>query len=226
ESLAADRGRLVELLQPGLRRPLAIGVVLAVLQQVTGINVVLYYAPEIFKRTGLAASQAINDTVLVGVVNLIFTIVAIWVVDRLGRKPLLVVASLGMGCSLALLGAAFRTRSFEGPWVLVLVLAYVASFALAMGPVVWVVLSEIFPTRLRGRAMSVATLCLWAACYLVSQTFPVLLERVGGAVFFLYTAMCAVALFFVLFVVPETKGRTLEEIERSFRPARKESVHG
>jgi sugar porter (SP) family MFS transporter len=216
ESLAHDRGRLLDLVQPGLRRPLVVGVVLAILQQVTGINVVLYYAPEIFKRTGLASSQAINDTVLVGLVNLAFTIVAIWVVDRVGRKPLLLAASTGMGCSLTLLGAAFYGRSFEGPWVLVLVLVYVASFALAMGPVVWVVLSEIFPTRLRGRAMSVATLCLWAACYLVSQTFPVLLARVAGGVFFVYAAMCAAAVVFVILAVPETKGKSLEEIERVF----------
>jgi sugar porter (SP) family MFS transporter len=222
ESLVQDRGHLRDLLQPRLRRPLAIGVVLAILQQVTGINAVLYYAPEIFKRTGLAWSQAINDTVLVGVVNLAFTIVAVWVVDRVGRKPLLLAASAGMGCSLALLGAAFRARSFEGPWVLALVLVYVASFALAMGPVVWVVLSEIFPTRLRGRAMSVATVCLWAACYLVSQTFPILLARVAGGAFFIYAAMCAAALVFVLFAVPETRGKSLEEIERSWSA---EEVH-
>jgi len=215
-SLVEDRAQFRDLLQRRLRRPLIVGVVLAILQQVTGINVVLYYAPEIFKRTGLASSQAINDTVLVGVVNLAFTVVAIWVVDRVGRKPLLLAASAGMGCSLALLGAAFRARSFEGPWVLALVLAYVASFALAMGPVVWVVLSEIFPTRLRGRAMSVATVCLWAACYLVSQTFPILLARVAGGVFFTYAAMCAAALLFVLVAVPETRGKSLEEIERSW----------
>jgi MFS family permease len=127
-----------------------------------------------------------------------------------------------MGCSLALLGDAFRARSFEGPWVLALVLVYVASFALAMGPVVWVVLSEIFPTRLRGRAMSVATVCLWAACYLVSQTFPILLARVAGGAFFIYAAMCAAALVFVLFAVPETRGKSLEEIERSWSA---EEVH-
>jgi sugar porter (SP) family MFS transporter len=225
-SLAHEGGSLADLLRPRLRRPLVIGVALAVLQQVTGINVVLYYAPEIFKRTGLASSQAINDTVLVGLVNLVFTIAAIRVVDRVGRKPLLLVASAGMGGSLALLGTAFYTRTFGGPWVLLLVLVYVASFAVAMGPVVWVVLSEIFPTRLRGRAMSVATLCLWAACYLVSQTFPILLERVAGGVFFVYAAMCVVAFAFVLLMVPETKGQSLEAIERSWGESTiKESAH-
>jgi hypothetical protein len=109
-------------------------------------------------------------------------------------------------------------HAFDGPWVLGLVLAFVASFALAMGPVVWVVLSEIFPTRVRGRAMSIATLCLWAACYLVSQTFPVLLARLAGAVFFVYAAMCAAAFAFIWLAVPETKGRALEDIEALWAP--------
>ncbi len=213
ESLKREEGSWRELLRPSLRQPLLVGIVLAVLQQVTGINVVLYYAPEIFKSAGLAATQAINDTVLVGLVNLALTVVAIWVVDRAGRRPLLLLASAGMGASLTLLGVAFLRHAFDGPWVLGLVLAFVGSFALAMGPVVWVVLSEIFPTRVRGRAMSVATLCLWAACYLVSQTFPVLLARLAGAVFFVYAAMCAAAFAFIWLAVPETKGRALEDIE-------------
>jgi sugar porter (SP) family MFS transporter len=215
-AVAKESGTLAELLTPALRMPLLIGVTLAVLQQVTGINVVLYYAPEIFKTTGLPATQAINDTVLVGFINLAFTIVAIWIVDRVGRRPLLLVASAGMGLSLALLGGAFLARAFSGPWVLLLVLIYVASFAVAMGPVVWVVLSEIFPTAVRGRAMSVATVCLWIACYAVSQTFPLLLQRLGGRVFFVYMVMCAVAFLFVQAAVPETKGKSLEEIAGSW----------
>jgi SP family arabinose:H+ symporter-like MFS transporter len=215
-ALARESGSVRQLFQPSLRVPLLIGIVLAILQQVTGINVVLYYAPEIFKGTGLAAKEAINDTVLVGLVNLVFTIVAIWVVDRAGRKPLLLVASAGMGVALTALGGAFVRHAFEGPWVLLLVLVYVASFAVAMGPVVWVVLSEIFPTDIRGRAMSVATFCLWVACYIVSQSFPVMLKALAGYVFFVYAAMCVVSFLFVAAVVPETKGKTLEEIERGW----------
>jgi sugar porter (SP) family MFS transporter len=200
------------------RRPAWIAVILAVLQQVTGINVVLYYAPEIFKTTGLKATQAISDTVTVGIVNAALTLVAIWVVDRLGRKPLLLIGSLGMGISLGLLGGAFYLEEFQGPWVLVFTLAYVASFAMAMGPVVWVIMAEIFPTTIRGRAMSIATVCLWIACYFVSQTFPWMLEKFKGAMtFWFYAVICAVALVFVALFVPETKGKTLEEIERSWR---------
>jgi len=190
---------------------------LAVLQQVTGINIVLYYAPEIFKEAGADTQSAINDTVIVGAVNLLFTLVAIWVVDRVGRKPLLMVASAGMGLSLLMLGRAFAAGELGSKAVLFWVLAYVASFALAMGPVVWVVISEIFPTRVRGRAMSVATVCLWVSCYGVSQLFPYMLETLAGKTFHLYAAMCAVALVFVWLFVPETKGRTLEEIEMTWR---------
>ena len=216
-AIAEESGSIGQLLQPGIRVALVIAVVLAVLQQITGINVVLYYAPEIFKSTGLAAAKAINDTVIIGAVNLAFTIVAIWVVDRLGRKPLLMIASAGMGASLAALGGAFHRGDFDGPWVLLFMLAYVASFAVAMGPVVWVVLSEIFPTRIRGRAMSIATVCLWIACFAVSQTFPWMLKTLQGATtFWFYAAMCAVAFLFVSWFVPETKGKTLEEIERSW----------
>ncbi len=200
DAIAEESGSLAQLVEPGMRIALMIAVVLAVLQQITGINVILYYAPEIFKSAGVKATQAIGDTVTVGIVNMLFTLVAIWVVDKVGRKPLLLIASAGMGVSLALLGGAF------------------AAFAIAMGPVVWVVLAEIFPTRIRGRAMSIATVCLWTACFLVSQTFPWMLERLEGPLtFWFYGAMCLVAFLFVARFVPETKGKTLEEIEQFWR---------
>ncbi|MFH1740186.1 MAG: sugar porter family MFS transporter, partial [bacterium] len=214
DAIAHEGGSIFQLFQPGLRIALAIGLVLAFLQQVTGINAVLYYAPEIFKTAGMASTKAISDTVIVGAINLLFTIVALAVVDRLGRKPLLLIASTGMGISLTLLGLAFIYQKFEGPWVLVFILTYVASFAVAMGPVVWVVMSEIFPTRIRGRAMSISTVCLWISCFGVSLLFPKMLEIMQGASFFVYAVMCVVAVVFVAFCVPETKGKTLEEIEQ------------
>lgn len=216
-AIGEESGSLQQLLLPGLRIPLVIGIGLAILQQITGINIILYYAPEIFKNAGLDAQSAIDDTVIVGAVNLLFTLVAIWVVDRVGRKPLLLLASAGMGLSLAMLGRAFVQEDFAGRAVLFWVLAYVASFAVAMGPVVWVVMSEIFPTRIRGRAMSVATVCLWVSCYGVSLLFPYMLDTLAGKTFYLYAAMCVAALLFVAGFVPETKGRTLEEIERGWR---------
>ena len=213
EALSMESGTIAELFQPGVRIALLIGIILAMFQQITGINVVLYYTPEIFKQAGMASSQAIDQTVIVGAVQLMFTLVAIWIVDRAGRKPLLLIASFGMGVSLAILGWAFHFNKTDGPWVLVSLLAYVASFNIAMGPVVWVVLAEIFPTRIRGRAMSVATAALWIFCYLMTQTFPPLLERFQGDLFFGYAITCAISFFFVMFCIPETKKKTLEEIE-------------
>jgi len=198
----------------------AVQFVLAVLQQVTGINVFLYYGPEIFKKLGSETTAALLQTVVVGSVNLLFTIIAIWTVDRLGRKPLMVVGSAGMGISLFALGlAAFYQK--EELWVLIFMLGYIASFALSVGPVTWVILSEIFPTRIRGRAMSIATLCLWASNFVVSQTFPMMNENEWlvdkfhhGFPFWIYGTLCVVLVLFVWFFVPETKGKTLEEIEK------------
>ena len=157
EAIAREGGSWSELFRPGVRLALGIAVVLAVLQQVTGINAVLYYAPKIFESAEVTATQALLQTIAVNVINLVFTLMAIQVVDRGGRKPLLLTTAGAMGVSLVLLAAAFHLK-LSAAWIFAFTLAYVASFAVAMGPVVWVVLSEIFPTSIRGRAMSVATL--------------------------------------------------------------------
>jgi sugar porter (SP) family MFS transporter len=220
--LKQERGTLADLFRPGLRGVLALGIALAVLQQVTGINVFLYYGPEIFKNLGNGTNAALLQTVIVGVVNLTFTIAAILVVDRLGRKPLMILGSAGMGLSLTFLGLAAYLQKTE-LWVLTFMLTYIASFAIAIGPVTWVLLSEIFPTKVRGRAMAIATLLLWLANYIVSQTFPMLDESPNlvatfhhGFAFWLYGAMCVVLILVVWRWVPETKGKTLEEIEEQW----------
>jgi MFS transporter, SP family, xylose:H+ symportor len=223
DAIARESGSLDQLLQPGMRLALTIGVVLAVLQQVTGINVFLYFAPEIFKSiSGAESSAALLETIVVGAVNMLFTVVAIWTVDRWGRKPLMIVGFSGMGACLLLLGLASYLQRTD-TWVLVFMLGYIASFALSVGPVTWVILSEIFPTRIRGRAMAIATICLWAANLVVSQTFPMMDENKWliatfrhAFPFWLYGAFCVVAIVFVVAFVPETKGRTLEEIEKSW----------
>lgn len=213
-ALAHEGGSLAELLRPGLRLALLVGIALAVFQQITGINAILYYAPEIFKSAGSEASAAFNDTVWIGVVNMLFTIVAIGLIDHLGRKPLLIAGTIAMGMALVLVGVAFFCR-VSGPGLLAVIVAYVAAFAASQGPVVWVIISEVFPTRIRGLAMSIATVCLWAACFLVSQTFPILVASVGSAAtFWIYAVMCALTVAFVWRFVPETKGKSLEEIER------------
>ncbi len=217
-TLAEKQESMAQLFRPGLRIALMIGVVLAIVQQVTGINAILYYAPEIFKSTGAGIGTALMQTVLVGVVNVAFTLVAIRLVDRVGRKALLLVGSAVMAICLFMIGGAFLLDMSEGPLVLVFILLYIAAFATSMGPVVWVVLSEIFPTRIRGRAMSIATVILWVSCYAVSQTFPILNERIGpGLTFWIYMVMALFTFFFILRVLPETRGRTLEEIEQGWK---------
>ena len=225
-ALAVESASVDQLLQPGMRIVLVIGIVLAVLQQVTGINVFLYYAPEIFKAmAGEETDIALLQTIVVGAVNLLFTILAIWTVDRLGRKPLMIVGAAGMAISLTSLGLAACYERIDAR-VLMFVLGYIACFAMSVGPVTWVILSEIFPTKIRGRAMAIATFWLWVANLVVSQTFPMmdenawLIEKFNhGFPFFVYAAFCIVLALFVALVVPETKGKTLEQIERFWRSA-------
>lgn len=226
ESIHQESSSLAQLFQPGMRRVLVIGVVLAILQQVTGINVFLYYGPEIFKQLGVGTSVALLQTAVIGATNLAATVIAIRTVDRLGRKPLMIYGISGMGICLFMTSIAALYQNAE-IWVLLFIIGYAGSFALSVGPVTWVILSEIFPTRIRGRAMAIATLLLWAANYLVAQTFPILNEnawltaRFNHAFpFWLYCFMCLVQILFVWKFVPETKGKTLEEIEKLWTQSR------
>jgi sugar porter (SP) family MFS transporter len=222
DTLRHETGSLGQLFQPGMKIVLVIGIALAVLQQITGINVFLYFGTEIFKKMGSETNAALLQNTVVGVVNLSFTIVAIRTVDRLGRKPLMMIGSTGMGLCLLAAGLAFYVQTTSVWLLLLFVLGYMACFALSVGPVTWVILSEIFPTRIRGRAMAIATVCLWVANYVVSQTFPMMNDDQSWLVatfhrafpFWLYGAFCAVLLVFAWAFVPETKGKTLEEIER------------
>ena len=223
ETIAHESESVTQLFQPGMRIVLVIGVALAVLQQVTGINVFLYYGPEIFKKLGTDTDAALLQTVVVGAVNLVFTIIAIWTVDKLGRKPLMLIGAAGMGITLFVMGLSAFYQKTE-LWFLVFILGYMASFAFSVGPVTWVILSEIFPTKIRGRAMAVAAIFLWVANYFVSQTFPMmnenawLMEKFNRAFpFWVYGGMCVVLVIFVLLFVPETKGKTLEEIEKHWQ---------
>ena len=216
DSLNQEEGRFSELFTGGYSRALIVGVVLAVVCQFSGINAIMYYAPEIFKSIGAGRDAAFMQTVSIGVVNLLFTFVAIWLVDRAGRKALLVGGSIVQVIALVAVGVMFA-KGVGGLWLLVFIVMFTGSFASAMGPVPWIVISEIFPTKIRGQAMSVATLVLWASCYIVSQTFPMLVETIGNAKTFWIYALCSFAgLIFVVTVVPETKGKTLEEIEQSW----------
>ncbi len=212
-TLRQEQGRWGELFTTGYRRALIIGSALSVFAQFSGINAVMYYAPEIFKAAGSGTDSAFLQTVIVGAVNLTFTFVAIWLVDKAGRKPLLVAGSLVQVVCLGSVGYLFESGTTGLP-VLLGILGFTAAFSAAMGPVPWIVNSEIFPTKIRGRAMSVAVIWLWAADWIVTQTFPMLRESVGpGRTFWVYAACSLLGALFVLSFVPETKGRTLEAIE-------------
>jgi SP family arabinose:H+ symporter-like MFS transporter len=209
------RGSYRELLGSALRRPLVLTIMLAIIQQVTGINTVMYYGATIFgEHTGTSTGQAIGMNVIVGVVNLVFTILALAAVDRIGRRPLMVRSTAGMAVCLAVFSAALSWLPHHPAFMLLPVLGYVAFFAFGLGPGVWVCLAELFPNHIRGRAMSVATVVLWLAVSAVTATFLTLIQKFSAPVVFLgYAITCALSCAYIATRLPETKNRTLEEIE-------------
>ena len=207
---------------PGIRLPLLIGIVLAVLQQFSGINAVMYYGPSIFQSAGNNTDSSILFQVIIGVINLVFTIVAIKWADKMGRKFLLKTGLTGIVISLILAGLLFYTGNTDVsilgvPLLLILILVYIACFAFSLGPVTWIIINEIFPTDVRVKAVSICTLALWVANWVVGQFFPWLLENKGAAVtFWLFAACSLINFFFSWNVVKETSGKTLEEMEEVF----------
>jgi len=195
------------------------GILLAAFQQLIGINVVLYYAPKIFQNTGTKLDISLLQTILVGAVNLLFTVIAIFTVDKLGRKPLLISGGLIMGIAMAAIGFTFYSDRM-GIAALIFILLYIAGFAMSWGPVMWVLLSEIFPNSIRS-AMSLATATVWITDLIISWTFPILDDNTWlnekfhhGFAYWIYALMCILAVIFVWKKVPETRGKTLEEIEK------------
>ncbi|BBE17175.1 D-xylose proton-symporter XylE [Aquipluma nitroreducens] len=200
-----------------------VGILLSAFQQFIGINVVLYYAPEIFKNMGSGTDTALLQTIIVGIINLSFTVVAIMTVDKFGRKPLMIIGALGMAFFMFALGFSFFFQQV-GIGALIYMLGYVACFAVSWGPVVWVLLSEIFPNRIRGRAMAVAVAAQWISNYLVSWTFPLMNKSTflvntfhNGFAYWIYGVMGLIAAWFMIKYVPETKGKTLEEMEKLWK---------
>jgi SP family galactose:H+ symporter-like MFS transporter len=213
-----ESGGAGRLLHPALRLALIFGAGLAIFQQLTGINTVIYYAPTIFRFAGVqTAGSSLLATLIVGLVNVGFTILAIRLMDRVGRRPLLLTGVAGQLLGLVLLGLAFLLRGLTGvlAYVAIVSLAlYVGSFAIGLGPVFWLMISEIYPLKVRGTAMGIATLVNWAANLVVALTFLSLVNAVGRpGTFFLYGGIAAAAWVFVYFLAPETRGRTLEQIE-------------
>lgn len=190
-----------------------VGVLLSVFQQFVGINVALYYAPRIFESMGAGKNASMIQTVVMGLVNVIFTVVAIQTVDRWGRKPLLITGSAGM--AIGMFGVATLAHfDIFGLWTLLFIVFYTASFMMSWGPITWVLLSEIFPNKIRGQAMAIAVAAQWAANFFISSTYPSMMEFSGTLTYGFYGVMSVLSAIFVLKWVPETKGKTLEQLEK------------
>lgn len=212
---AQEEGRFMELFQGTFARPLALAVILMACQQFCGINAIMYYSTKIFASAGAGENAAFTSSVWVGLINLAFTFVAIAFVDKAGRRPLLLIGTLVQAVALGLVGWMFH-QGQSGTGLLLCIIIFIAAFAMAIGPIAWLFCSEIFPNKIRGRAMSVAAFTVWTSCYIVAQTFPMLNDSpaVGPAkTFWLYGVVSLFSFIFVLTLVPETKGRSLEEIE-------------
>jgi SP family arabinose:H+ symporter-like MFS transporter len=216
--LSQEEGKLVDLFHTRFRRPLLIAVLLMAFSQFSGINAIMYYSTKILTTAGVGVKDAFTASVAIGLVNLLFTFVVIAFVDKAGRRPLLLIGLAAQVVALGAVGWMFHS-GIHGVALLVGIVTFIAAFAMALGPIPWILCSEIFPTRLRGRAMSLATFTIWTSCYVVAQTFPMLNDspKVGPSLtFWIYAACSLLGFLFVLAMLPETKGRSLEEIETSW----------
>lgn len=209
------RGTLKQLFKKKYSLILFLGIFLAVFQQWSGINVIFFYAPDIFAKANLGVDAALFQTTLIGVMNIVFTILAMRVIDKIGRKKLMLIASAGMAVSYIIIGYLFMVGKTDGWLLLSLILVTIAFFAFGLGPTVWVVLSEIFPNKIRGAAMSVATFSLWIASYILTLTFPIFVQWFNTSnTFWIYAGICIVGFIVILKILPETKGISLEKLEK------------
>ena len=213
KSLSEKSTSLKELLHPSLRRVLIVGILFSLFAHITGIDTIIYYGPIIFLESGFKTDSALLASVMIGITNLIFTFVGMAMVDKAGRKLLLLVGLAGMGISMTLVGLCMQSDMISAKWTLLWIMTYIASFAMSIGVVIWVYLSEIYPTRVRGQALSVATMVLWLGNVILTQLFPVMMERFGGGTFYIFSFICLLAFIFTWTMVKETKGVSLEEIE-------------
>jgi SP family arabinose:H+ symporter-like MFS transporter len=221
QAIDAEGASFSQLFEPGLRRALLIGFMLPLFSQISGVNIIIYYATSIFEKVGVGRGSSLGMQAIIGLVCVAFTLVAMWKVDKFGRRPMLLFGTAMITATLVMLSLTFHEGSGGSAFLLFLFCWYVATFSATFAPVMWVVISEIFPTRVRGRAMSVGTTSMWVSCGLVAQTFPWLRDGVGiSRAFLIYAGLTAPAVLFVWKLLPETKGTTLEQIEGFWHSAR------
>ena len=214
ETVNLVKGKISELIKPGLRLALIAGVGLSVFGQFTGVNIIVYYGPTILESAGFKLDSALQFQVAIGIINLIFTIIALWKIDSWGRRPLLIWGMAAVFVSLLIIAIQFSIGQTSGIWIVMMLCIYMASLAISINAVIWVLIGEIFPTRIRGRAMSIATFANWGINFLTAFIFPWYVAKIGmNAGFFTFAAMCLLATIFFYKYVPETKGKSLEDIE-------------
>ncbi len=215
ESLNVGSTSLKVLFKKGFRLALFIGIAIAFLQQFSGINAIIYYGPRILNEAGFSISDALGGQVIIGIVNVLFTFGAILTIDRFGRRPVLIVGVICIIINLVIVGILFQANISSGTGLMTFILLFIASFAFSFGPIGWVIISEIYPTEIRGRAMSIATLSLWVGTWMVGQFVPWLLENIGPAyTFWLFAFLVFWTIPLTIKLVPETKGKSLEEIKK------------
>src|SRR5690606_37576853 len=207
-----------DLLTPAMRRPLILGLLLPLFSQFCGINAIIYYGPTILNNAGISLSNSFQSQIIFGVANMLFTFIAIWKVDQLGRRPLYLAGTACAAISLVLTGIFFFIQNVPGIWILIAVTFFLASFAFSIGPLKFVVASEIFPTHIRGRALGLSIMVMWVADAAVGQITAVMLREIGTAyTFWFFAFFCVVAFITVYRLLPETKGKSLEEIEKFWK---------
>ena len=217
-AIEQEEGTLVELIKPGLRLALIVGIGLSFFGQFTGVNVVIYYGPTILKNAGFQLGNALQFQVAIGIINFIFTIIAIWKIDKWGRRPLLIGGMSATFISLFIIALQFTLGVASGIWIVIMLCIYMASLAISINAVIFVLIGEIFPNRVRGRAMSIATFTNWGTNFTIAFIFPWFVSTIGmNAGFFTFAAMCLISTIFFYKYVPETKGKSLEEIEKYWK---------
>jgi MFS transporter, SP family, arabinose:H+ symporter len=214
DALSKETGSVMQLLMPGLRKATFIALFLSVVSQFSGIDIVLHYGPVIMERAGFSFANSLFGQIIFGIVLVVFTVISMWKIDALGRRRLLMLGNAGIFLSLLVMGWIFKSPKPSETGLIVSISFFIASFAFSLGPIPWIIMAEIFPTKIRGRAMAIATLVLFAANWLIAQLFPLMSEKLGeGGMFWLLAILAIPTFFFVWKVLPETKGKSLEELE-------------
>jgi len=215
DTLTMEKGSWKMLLEPGIKLAVLIGVALAILQQYTGIDSIIYYGPRIMEKAGFGIGDALGSQVIIGIINVLFTLLAIWKIDSFGRRPIMISGTIGMMVSLVAIGILFAIGMAEGMLLISFIMVFIACFAFSLGPVVWVILAEIYPTKIRGRAMSIATMGAWIGMTTIGFIIPISLDNIGPSfTFWIFALFCIPTIYIGWKLVPETKGKSLEEIEK------------